>query len=250
MKLNTVILFQELLKMFKCEMLLDIGCLDGTHSRRFRRVLPKSRIIAFEANPTNYKSIMADVRMKEAQIEVQHLAVTNFNGILQFQVENLSANIKDGRKGMSSILKRKSGSLGITEVEIPSIRIDSFLTSLDKLPDKIALWIDVEGAAFEVLEGIGSVKEKIAVVHVEVETKEIWTGQKLENQILELMSSLGFVPIAHGHEDIQRDLVFVNNLILKEYQSKISQLLRKTYVISKARRLVGNTLRKIGLKAK
>ena len=192
-------------------------------------------------------AIQADARMADAKIDVRHMAVSNTDGTLKFNVENLSSDPKDGRKGMSSILKRGTGSLGVTEVDVGCVRLDTFLKGLGQLPTNIALWIDVEGAAYEVLEGIREIKEKISVIHIEVETREIWKGQKLEKDVISLMKEMGFVLLANGWEDVQRDLVFVNDGIMSANQPFILSTLKMVKVISLVRRAGGRTLRLIGL---
>jgi len=77
-------------------------------------------------------------------------------------------------------------------VRVKTARIDDFLAGQQNKHARIALWIDVEGAAYDVLSGMGKDPEKVALVHVEVEKKPMFPGQKLATDIDRLMSNWGF----------------------------------------------------------
>jgi hypothetical protein len=61
-------------------------------------------------------------------------------------------------------------------------RLDRFLQDLvpDISNEHIALWIDVVGAGYQVLEGISETASNVLFIQIEVETIEIWKGQKLK----------------------------------------------------------------------
>ena len=58
--LKTKYAFHLLAAFLKPEVILDIGSMDGADSKRFARVVPKARIVAFEGNPYNYQAMCAD----------------------------------------------------------------------------------------------------------------------------------------------------------------------------------------------
>lgn len=186
--------------------------MDASDARRFRQLLPDTRVIAFEGNPNNIESIRQDENVKKNKIEVQHKVVWNSNGNQTFYLENLSAEKEadDVRYGISSTRARTGNSLGNKTIEVESVRFDTFIQKLENVPESIALWIDVEGAAYEVLEGIAEVRDKIQLVHVEVETQEFWKGQRLKADVENLMRSMGFIPLACGHFEPQHDIIFMN----------------------------------------
>jgi hypothetical protein len=105
------------------------------------------------------------------------------------------------------------------------VRIDSFLTQEYPGNKSTAMWIDVEGYAYEVFEGIREVQDHINLIHVEVETKEIWPEQKIESDILALANSMGFILIARGAHEVQRDLILVRESWYSANRNKIFALL-------------------------
>jgi hypothetical protein len=107
--------------------------------------------------------------------------------------------------------------MGSTPVEIEAVRLDKFVDSLSPVPESIALWIDVEGAAYEVLKGVSGIKNRIDLIHVEVETREYWQGQKLKGDVVTLARSLGYEILARGRTDEQHDLVLVSRRVLSAH---------------------------------
>nr|MBU1486658.1 FkbM family methyltransferase [bacterium] len=240
MRLNTEILFLLLIKALRPELVCDVGSMDGIHARRFRQILPNSHIIAFEANPENVCSMQEDENIKKDRIEIEHKAVSNRNGILTFYVEHLPAEGGGWRRGISSIRKRVTGSLGTTEVKIPSLRLDTFIKSLSAIFESVALWIDVEGAAFEVLESIEKIRNEVKVVHIEVETQEVWCGEKLKPEVETLMKQMDFIelargfppPLSLGWSDFQHDLVFINGRTFAESPLRFKTIVSSAFTIT------------------
>ena len=63
------------------------------------------------------------------------------------------------------------------------------------------------------------------MLHVEVETKEMWPGQKLECDVLALANELGFVMIARGLGDAQRDVILANRRWYAQNQRSVQRIL-------------------------
>lgn len=238
-KLGTKCLFNLLVKTLRPELVCDIGSMDGSDARRFRRQLPNARIVAFEANSQNVRSMQEDKGILKDRIEIQHKAVSNHNGNLTFYVENISAGgeIEDVRCGISSIRKRHGNSLGNRRITVESVRLDTFIQNLDVLPESIALWIDVEGAAYEALEGIEQIRERVKVIHVEVETKEFWKGQRLKTDVEALIKSMGFTILARGRFEEQHDLVLINSRTFLESPFKFKFIVYLAFVLTERLRI-------------
>jgi FkbM family methyltransferase len=206
-------LFLRLLRALQPDMVCDVGSMDGADALNFRRLLPRARILAFEANPHNALLLQNDPRLSAARIEVVQLAAWNTRQELAFFVEaSLSADAGEQtmRRGISSTRPRQDHHPGTSRVVVPAVRLDAFIGRLEPPPSRLALWIDVEGGAYEVLEGIAGIRSQVHLIHVEVETRPVWQGQKLKADVVELARQLGFVLLARGRNDIQHDLVFLD----------------------------------------
>ena len=53
------------------------------------------------------------------------------------------------------------------------------------------------------------VRDRVTIIHVEVETREFWHGQKLKADVVELMASMDFVSFARGYDEFQHDVIFL-----------------------------------------
>lgn len=241
MRLNTKLLFYQLLGSLRPATVLDVGSLDGTHALRFRKLVPGARIVAFEANPRNVAALRDSVPFQQANIELVPKAVSNRDGSLTFFVEEASSS-ETWRKGISSMRARTEGSLGAVPTEVESVRLDTFVSARSDLPGPIALWIDVEGASYEVLQGIEAIHDQILLLHVEVETREFWAGQHLKPEVESLLDSLGFACIARGPADDQHDLVYLRRAALQGDRRQVRSALLRSWLLTRAQNSIGSGL--------
>jgi len=185
--------FDALLRHIQPGVICDVGSMDATESLRFRHLCPSARVIAFEANPHNYARILLDPQVKAAGIEVVHAAATNMEGEAIFHVLEPTAD-KAWAKGASSLRKSASGAgVPTREVTVPALRLDGYLSGV---AGHIVLWIDVEGAAAEVVEGLAGIADRVAAIHIEVEHGEFWEGQETAGAVLARLRAMGFRAVA------------------------------------------------------
>lgn len=209
-RLGTKYLFDRLLRVLRPDLVCDVGSMDASDALRFRRRLPGARIVAFEANPRNLTRLAARADLRRAGIEIVPRLVWNADGERSFFVERVeAADGGDVRHGISSSRPRTVNSLGSERTRVAAVRLDSFAAGLTPAPRHIALWIDVEGAAYEVLEGAAGIAQQVVLVHVEVETRPFWQGQRLKPEVAALAGRLGLMPLARGFNEDQHDLVLV-----------------------------------------
>lgn len=233
---KTHIIFQFLIKIFSPDLICDIGSMDGMDALRFRKDLPHGKIICFEANPNNIELIHRNPIFKKQKINIEEKVVWNKDGDIKFFIEELSQTTgEEWRRGISSTKKRKSGSLGTKEIITTSIRLDTFVKNLNFNPTSIALWIDVEGASFEVLEGISEIIQKVLFIHVETENKKVWLNQKLKPETVELMKKNGFILIAEEDRKAksQDNLIFMNSQLYARNLIRIHLILLSSNLLSK-----------------
>jgi FkbM family methyltransferase len=192
----------------------DVGSFDGTHAKRFRQA--GLRVIAFEANPHCYAALAADRSIESAGIRVVNAAAWNKDETVRFHVVTSAEKWRGSpRTSIGSVLERVPGFNLETyaSVAVPAVRLDSALAAET---GPIALWIDVEGAGHEVVEGIAGIRERVAMINIEIETQAFWQRQRLGADVVGSLRDLGFTPIARGPGgDLQFDLVFVNDRWLR-----------------------------------
>lgn len=88
------------------------------------------------------------------------------------------------------------------------------------------LWIDVEGFAYEVLEGSTNILSNISFLKVEVESKETWKGQQTADSVIKLLKEHNFVPLIRDFEyNTQYNIIFVPSIQYNYYEKIVRQVL-------------------------
>jgi FkbM family methyltransferase len=223
--LKTKYAFHALLWLGEPAVVLDIGSMDGSDSKRFRTLVHGAEIVAFEGNPYNYQAMLRDPQIARRRIRVESRLVSEADGERSFFVQRPAA-AGNFNRGSSSMTRRDPAGVITEEVHLPTVSVESFLAREYPRASSVALWVDVEGHAHTVIEGLGRAADRVKLIHVEVETAEIWPGQKLEADVLRLASSLGFVAVAHGANSTQRDVILVSEGWYESDRARIDTLLR------------------------
>jgi FkbM family methyltransferase len=194
MIVNTKLVFLRLLRTMRIDVVCDVGSMDGADALRFRDALPNASIYAFEPNPANLTVMKHDVSLRKRGIVVLPYAVANRDGDADFFVVTADPAVPDSR-GWSSLHRRSA--VASAAVRVRTVRLDSILAHEVTSGARLALWIDVEGKAFEVIEGVRRIAACVDLLHVEVETSAcIGSEQRLYPQVKHLLQELGFKQLA------------------------------------------------------
>jgi FkbM family methyltransferase len=210
MILHTPRLFASLLPALKVGTVCDVGSMDGADAVRFRAALPKARVLALEPNPRNFSRMQRDERLHAGHIEILPWAAGNYDGVGELHLVAADYARSDPRRGMSSLHRRHGEWAAHAQVPVRITRLDSLLQPAQG--PRLALWIDTEGAAFEVIEGLSGVRAQLALVHVEVETEAcIGAHQRLYPAVKELLERFGLKELA---TDLPREHLQFNALFI------------------------------------
>lgn len=223
--LKTKYAFHLLAAYLKPDVILDIGSMDGADSKRFAKLVPAARIVAFEGNPYNYRTMCADEEISMASIRVENRLVSDVPGESRFFVQRPDAADSGFNRGTSSALIRSLEGAHTEEVVLDAVRVDDFLDSEYPSASKVAAWVDVEGFSYGVLGSMRGGAGRIKLLHVEVETTEIWPGQKLESDVVALAKDMGFVMLARGSGDVQRDVILANERWYADHRRSVQKIL-------------------------
>jgi FkbM family methyltransferase len=223
----------------------DVGSMDGSDALQFRRVLPGASIVALEPNPRNFALMAADERLHRAQIRILPFAASDRRGEAPFYViETDYGNAGHlARRGMSSLYERADWRKLTTVVQVPTVRLDELLAGESPAPGPIALWIDTEGMAFEVIRGGAGVLQSTQMIHVEVETQPvIGAAQKVFSDVERMLLDSGFVLLA---ADQCMDVMQFNALFIRPVSSPatIAQIARHVRYERVRRTFVGAVAR-------
>ena len=232
-------LFATLLRPLSADAVCDIGSMDGSDALRFRRECPGATVIAFEANPRNFERMRDDPALEAANIRREPLAVSDTDGSADFFVVRMYSPEAHARRGMSSLYQRREVDQLEEVVRVKTTRLDTYLAQHAPHATRSALWIDVEGKAFEVISGAGDALAKVQLLHVEVETTPLIADvQRTYSDVYALLESSGFREIATDYP--VRGSQF-NTLWMREPQPKaVLRAVRRGLLRARLRRCVTN----------
>jgi FkbM family methyltransferase len=229
--LNTSRLFRRLLRTLDIETVCDIGSMDASDALRFRRVLPNATVIALEPNPRNFELMEADQRLADNSIKIYPVAASDDTSEEPFYIVNADyAKGRDRyRRGMSSLHRRFDGSQLADVVQVRTIRVDELLAAESPGKQPIALWVDTEGMALEVIDGARAVLPFTRMLHVEVETEAIiGAEQKLFRHVERVLNDAGFSLVAtdQPRHHLQFNALFVRADVLRSKSARIRYWIR------------------------
>ena len=224
--MKTKYAYHALLWLLQPDVVLDVGSMDGSDSKRFRTLLGRANIVAFEGNPFNYRAMLEDPEVARKRIRVVNRLVSDTGGERAFFVQRPVPDAGHYNRGTSSLTRRDEEGLTTEEVRLDAVRIDSFLARDYPMSSNVALWVDVEGHAYSVLEGMSGAKDRVKLVHVEVETSQVWPGQKVEADVLRLAAGMDYIALACGAGAVQRDLILTSRAWYTANRGRIHAMLR------------------------
>jgi FkbM family methyltransferase len=215
-------LFSDTVMQLGPDICLEVGAHAAEFSREMRRRLPGAQIVAYEGNPFVYE------RYKDAlsrQIDYRNSVVagdTQDKTLFiprQVTVKDEVRTLPTGNK-ISSILERENADVLYDEVICRSTTVDNEVEALLAIRpgSRAVLWIDVEGAIGDVLEGgREALGNTIDATYIELEDRRFWKGQWLARDVEDYLEGLGFCLLARDCEEIfQYNAIFMREHCLTE----------------------------------
>lgn len=212
-------IYFSLIEKYTPAIFCDIGANKGEAGRRALALRPKMKVFGFEANPKIYDRY-SQIN-NEAGVHWVNCAVADQNGTLALYVPKVISRRLEGNTlvagkvvesadtGKSSLLMRDE-SAEYEIVEVPAITLDNFLSN--NAPEgRVALWIDVEGAASLVLKGAQATIARTDIIIIEVEGFSFWQNQALVKQVVETLLDQDFIHVLRDQEysDAQFNIIFI-----------------------------------------
>lgn len=229
MVVNTQRLFTSLLVRSRINVVCDVGSMNGADALNFGDAVPAASVYAFEPNPGNLRLMQANRALQARGIQVVPLAAADCDGEAMFFLVDADYSQNDCRRGMSSLYKREGAWAAAEAVPVKTTRLDTFLGAKCTPDARLALWIDTEGKAFEVIEGIAGIAPRVHLIHVEVETAAcIGAQQKLYPDVKARLEQLGFAELATDHARARPQF---NVLFLRADLSAVRQFWTKASLV-------------------
>lgn len=156
--------------------IVDAGTYDAGDAIAFKEYCPEARVIAFEACPDNHSRIARAGRADAAGVEVHHAAVCDHEEGVAFNSNSDTNQV--GFFGQTGSILPFAQKLIDTWPSItvkpprpvPSVRLDLFCVR-EGIPSIDFLHMDVQGAEYFVLVGLGVLRPKLIYLEID-ETAE------------------------------------------------------------------------------
>jgi FkbM family methyltransferase len=171
----------------------------------------------------------ADPRLAAARIEIVGAAASHVDAHAPFFVVEADYATANARRGMSSLHQRDERAYPSIAIEVPTLRLDTLLAPAMAGSPRIALWIDVEGHACEVLEGLRGVARHVVLLHVELESQPcIAPTQRLYPEARALLESCNLDEIAadQAHSHPQFNALFLRGGLEPALRRRVALRLR------------------------
>lgn len=199
--LNDFLQIQEVLQP---TLAIEVGSYDADFSKAIRdRNIP---VYAFEASPDVYERFKNDME----GISYINKAITDYDGYVTFNIQNKNQAASVGHNGIKSG-RWKTDSF----VDVPCSSLDSYFASTEN--EKIALWIDCEGANKEVLEGGQRILSMTESIFIEVEHVQLWANIWTRSEVVHFLDIKGFALVnEYPAYPNQTNCVFVKKDLLNK----------------------------------
>ena len=208
-------------------LIVEIGAHYGEDTLRLLETFPNANIHCFEPDDRNIKIFNQTVI--DERVVMYQLALSNKNGKARFYksfIESKTNKIPDkynfiSKKEYNKNLLRNSGSSSL-KVGYPNCLSEEYYVKTIRFEDWYKrenigyidfIWIDVQGAEYEVIDGMGSTIQNISFIWIEYGEDE-YDGALNRDQTIELLFSKNFTLIENlSSKGTKGDLMFQNNLI-------------------------------------
>jgi FkbM family methyltransferase len=221
--------FNQMITLENVSCILELGAHRAPTSKRFMRAQPGRKAVAIEANPFNYAKF--GPLAEDVGVLYLNYALTDKAGPLNLVLSDSDRDRKRGHTKTSNSILRNLDFGRTKNVEVPGITFNdlenepAFKEYLPSLSDaRAALWIDVEGALSQLLDGAKTALPKCLFAMAEVERVERFEGQKTVEHVAKQFADLGFYPFLRDSEYMptQHNVIFVNGALIEP--SKLDEI--------------------------
>lgn len=204
-------LFDDLIDLLAPKTIVEVGAFEAAFALRAKARHPGAEVIALEANPRVHAHFTG--RLKDSGVDYRHLAAGANAGEATIHIPEMIANTAMphvGRMGSLHVVAlRDSRTVTATVPMLPLDRI------APRARAPIALWIDVEGAVAEVLDGAAETLAATDLLICELESSPVWEGQTLDRAVRERLEQAGFILVARDCQKwFQYNAIFARPTLL------------------------------------
>lgn len=195
--------------------IFDIGSRDGCQALELADWFPGSEVVAFEPVPSNAEWCRENFKDRK-EIMLMEVALSNKHDKADFY------KVVNGNVGASSLYEVNPEhhiARGWVQEKIQvQVYPAATIIGIDYEQAPELVWMDVQGAELEVVEGFGRFLEDVHAIHSEVGLSKIYKESTLKQELVDYLNKRGFRVVNELKNDlnIEEDLVFVNERFYPE----------------------------------
>ncbi|QPB24669.1 FkbM family methyltransferase [Rhizobium sp. 007] len=192
--------------------ILDIGCNDGTDTRRFLRLCPEAQLYCFEPDPRAAARFKAYMNLYLDKVKLFEIAMSDRIGRIDFHPSNGDGSAKEWDR--SGSIRRPKIHLSEYDwvrfdrpISVETRRLDDWCSEagLKKID---FIWMDVQGAEANVIAGGEQTLSNTRFIYTEYSDQELYDGQLSLRAILDLLP--WFELVAHYPRGVEGDVLLRN----------------------------------------
>ncbi len=192
--------------------IVEIGAFDAVDAAALATEygIPHDRVFVVEPNPAKH----AEIIRRYPDMHLIKKAIGNHSGTVPFYAYHISGPEAEGMMASSSTRPRTDQ----VQLKNPKVHQVKAITGRElfaecRLHRISILKIDVEGTAFEVVEGFDDMLHQVQVVQIETDTSPIYEGQtRLHDHVAARLIYYGFTCFeVRRHWDTMLDSLWIND---------------------------------------
>lgn len=205
---NVLEYFISLQEKIKPTVSIEVGAFDADFSKHMAEYgIP---VYAFEASYPVYDKYRSSLE----NINYINKAVSDYDGTITFLFNrNIYYDSQDPSDIGFNSIKPRSDTDVVDTSTVECVTLDSYFADLKE--ERIALWIDCEGANKEVLLGAKNILSITESIVIEVEYQEVWHDAWLRDDVVNFLESMDFVLIKEEPSGFpQNNCIFIKKKYL------------------------------------
>ncbi len=199
--------------------LVECGAHDAAISVKFCAKGSDRHALSFEANPYVVARFGPDI--KNAHIKYLNIGLAEHPGILKLKIPSHSPKSWTPQSSFARNLEFDK----FETVDVVVENLDNLTSEYNSQLEttSAAIWIDVEGFGWEVLNGAKKILSSnlYKVIFIEVQDKTLWENERTASQICSFLENYNYVPIVR---DCPLASLYNIVFVKKEYTEKILEL--------------------------
>jgi FkbM family methyltransferase len=208
--------FENLLKKYSIESVIDVGANEGQFARHIHTIIPAAKIYSFEPLKEPFKKLKA---LKDSIPDFECFNTALGNTTTKINIWKSSFSPSSSMLPMEQLHKNiypKSAELTKESVDLD--KLDNFKSKLN-ISGKYLVKIDVQGFEKEVIAGGSEIIGKATLLLVETSFVSLYSNQPLFDEIAEQLFNLGFRYFGHDGQhwnEKNEDLLFQDSIFINQ----------------------------------